>query len=286
MFTIVRPDETVVRERQRADGGTTTDLRYFGKFSGRDTTSEAFLVHVQDREVRAHFHPVDQFQILLGAPGSRYQRHELPAFTLHYADAYATYGPMSGEDPPLRFFTLRAEASGFTAYMPEQRDKLAWRGKRHHQAGFDRLPVEAFPAAGGKRVEQVFGRDDDGFEALAIVAGTSTQIHPPGDGWHERAVHHDCRRLRIPRREGVWSRVAGVAGHRGVCCRTRGGETRLPTLRPQVPLSLDERPAPWSRDREARITGGASAGLTENCWRDYDWTRSAPAIGLGGAQTQ
>ena len=179
MFMIVRPDEAVAHERTRADGRKTTDLRYFGKFSGRDTTCEAFLVRVQDGVVRAHFHPIDQFQILLGAPGSRYQRQELPALTLHYADAYATYGPMSGEDPPLRFFTLRAEASAFTAYMPADRDKLAWRGRRHHQVGFDRLPLEDFPASGVSRVEQVWDRDEDGLEALAIVAGPSCAITLP-----------------------------------------------------------------------------------------------------------
>jgi hypothetical protein len=179
VFMMVRPDEAVWRERTRPDGGRTTDLRYFGKLSGRDTRCEAFLVHVEDRVVRSHFHPIDQFQILLGAPGSRYQRQELPALTLHYADAYATYGPMSGGYPPLRFFTLRAEASAFTAYMPEERDKLAWRGRRHRQVGFDRLSDDDFPATGISRVDQIWDPDDDGLEALAIVAGPSTEITLP-----------------------------------------------------------------------------------------------------------
>jgi len=154
-------------------------------------------VHLRNRTIRAHFHPVDQFQILIGAPGGRYQGHDLPDFTVHYADAYSTYGPLVGEDPPMRFFTLRTEPSAFQATMPDDRSKLAWRGRRNRHVEFERLATTEIPAAGAVEFAPIWERDDDGLEALAIAAGPDTKITLPdthgtngqfvfvADGWVE-----------------------------------------------------------------------------------------------------
>ncbi|HWL45132.1 MAG TPA: hypothetical protein VNQ73_19470 [Ilumatobacter sp.] len=80
---------------------------------------------------RSHFHAVDQYHIFFGSEGSWYQRSPIPALGVHYADAYATYGPFGTDEVSLTFFALRATPSRMIAYMPESRDQLKYRGRRH-----------------------------------------------------------------------------------------------------------------------------------------------------------
>lgn len=96
-------------------------------YLGDDVHSpQAFLVErlPAQRTVRAHFHPVDQFQIFFPAPGVWYKRGAIQHLTVHYADAFVTYGPFGSTDSPMSFFTLRCEATGQTSYMPESLDDL------------------------------------------------------------------------------------------------------------------------------------------------------------------
>lgn len=202
-FMMVPKDEAVLDETVGPDGDTRTYLRYFGKFSGRGPHPErgpqAYVVQLHNRVLEAHFHPVDQFQILLAGPASRYQRHEFGAMMVLYADAYSPYGPLSGGDPPMRFFTLRAEPSDFIAYVPKERDKLAWLGRRSYHHKFEHLSSSELPERGMTRIDAMVERDEDGLEALTILAGPGARITVPGtertngqfvfvaDGWVEFA---------------------------------------------------------------------------------------------------
>ena len=76
------------------------------------------------RTIRAHFHPVHQFQVFFPAPGAWYKRRPLEQVTVHYSDAYVTYGPFGTGVGPMSFFTLRADATGQTSYMPDSIDDL------------------------------------------------------------------------------------------------------------------------------------------------------------------
>ena len=81
-------------------------------------------------DVGSHFHKVDQFQVMFGAPGAFYQRWRSRAF-LHYTDAYSVYGPFgAGQEDEFFFFTLRAVQSTLHGAMPEMRDQLAYHGER------------------------------------------------------------------------------------------------------------------------------------------------------------
>ena len=82
---------------------------------------KGFVGEVYNGTLRAHFHPVDQFQILLGEEGSFYQRQPVPKFMLHYADAFATYGTemFLALIRRFAFFTLREIPSTGLYYMPD-----------------------------------------------------------------------------------------------------------------------------------------------------------------------
>src|SRR5580704_1699514 len=95
-FSIVCPAEAVVDARIVNDGSFSTTLRYFGTRAGRNSVPEANVIQLHNRRINTHFHPVDQFQIFLGAPGAKYQHQEVNGIAVHWADAYATYGPLEG----------------------------------------------------------------------------------------------------------------------------------------------------------------------------------------------
>jgi hypothetical protein len=178
-FVMVSPQQALVREFTSRNGDTRTNRHYFGKASPHEIGPEAFVVPVRNRTLGAHFHDVDQFQILLGEAGSYYQRHEVPAVMVHYADAYSTYGPLVGTDPPLRFFSLRADPTDFAGFMPEDRDKLRHRGKR--QAHFE-VPERSGAAEGGQ--ELLMHDESDGLTVVLLegVAGATVSLPAPGDG--------------------------------------------------------------------------------------------------------
>ncbi|MCX4985992.1 hypothetical protein [Streptomyces sp. NBC_00572] len=112
-----------VRRRVMFEGRVSRVVDYFGGAASA-SGPQAYLVEQRDYVLRPHFHPVDQFQILCGARGSLFGRRPVGELDVHYADAHTVYGPLTGGDPPLRYFTLRAEPTDATAFMPESRALL------------------------------------------------------------------------------------------------------------------------------------------------------------------
>jgi hypothetical protein len=154
----------------KRDGSPGRGLMYFDP-PRDDRSPQGFTAEVFNDTLGAHFHTVDQFQVLFGTPGSMFRRTPIPDLFIHYADAYVTYGPLIGEDPPLRFFSLRARPSAGTWFMPESRDHLAYRGKRHMQATPASFDIDT-PLADGEIQEEIVFEDlTDGLEARVITAG-------------------------------------------------------------------------------------------------------------------
>jgi hypothetical protein len=175
---MVRPEDATPRKFFTDETNYRITLDFFGRSSRRGGGEEAFAIELENRALGAHFHPVDQFQLLLGGAGSLYQRHAIPPLMLHYADAYTTYGPIFGGAPALQLFTLRAEATDETAYMPADRDQLRYRGRRN-------LSVE--PATQGTRptkatavtTTSLFAAGEDGFGASKITAAPAAAFEAP-----------------------------------------------------------------------------------------------------------
>jgi hypothetical protein len=179
-FTMVAREEATVERTELPNGSARSAVRYFGGRSSADPTGpDAFISYLQNTTLGAHFHPVDQFQILVHGPGGKYQETVLPPMMLHYADAYSTYGPLIGEDPPMHFFTLRSCPSAFIAFMPGSRERMRWRGRRNWHVGFEHLGPTDFPPPGGSRVESVWGPEVDGMEAFALIGGPNTELRLP-----------------------------------------------------------------------------------------------------------
>jgi hypothetical protein len=176
MTVFVDHREAVYTEDVNSRGALQRQYDYFGKQSAHQFGPEAFLVdYGPDRETTAHFHSVDQFQVFFGAPGSRYQRHEIPAVELHYADAFVTYGPFSAGAERIQFFTLRPRQGQFKGNMPGERHKLRYQGRRGMHVDLEPLLAESLPARQAIATD-VIAPDADGLAARVVVAGPGAAV--------------------------------------------------------------------------------------------------------------
>ncbi|WP_217231932.1 hypothetical protein [Streptomyces anulatus] len=183
-----------VRRRVMFEGRVSRVVDYFGGAASA-SGPQAYLVEQRNYVLRPHFHPVDQFQILCGAPGSLFGRRPLGELEVHYADAHTVYGPLTGGDPPLRYFTLRAEPTGTTAFMPESRAFLPARrtGRSLH--------ADASGPASGRASGSASGRADAGPAAgdrdTAVPDGDRATPVPDGADTLLEDVHDGLRVSRL-----------------------------------------------------------------------------------------
>src|SRR5262249_32863685 len=121
----------------------------------------------------------DQFQIFFPeTPGSVFQRTPMDKVFVHYSDSYTVYGPFSSGPGGLEFFTLRAQGSDVTAYMPESRELLGDRkpGRRDHaniDADASRLK------AGTESCETLIQPTEDGMVAYLLRVGPGGKTTVP-----------------------------------------------------------------------------------------------------------
>lgn len=145
---------------------------------------DGYLVHMPPHTTtRAHFHRINQFQILFGAPGAIYQRHPIERPVVHYADPYTTYGPFGPGDEPMDFFTLRAKYEPYTGFMPEAREHLVGRPGRNIHVEVE--PADDLTDAGPEPQCETLMEDGDGLLAELVTLGPGASIagrDPSGTG--------------------------------------------------------------------------------------------------------
>lgn len=76
--------------------------------------------------IPAHFHDVDQFQLVVGG-GGIIGRHHFTRGMVRYVDRHKVYGPVRPDDDGLVYCTLRRVHDAGPFYMPESREELAER---------------------------------------------------------------------------------------------------------------------------------------------------------------
>src|SRR5882672_9375817 len=89
-----------------------TDTIFF-EDKKRDTDDPtAFLVEYDpDRHSNAHYHPLDQFQILVQGKGT-FGRHDISPYSVHFSRAFTPYGPLHSAKEGWAFLTLRSRSNG------------------------------------------------------------------------------------------------------------------------------------------------------------------------------
>ncbi len=170
--------------RERDDGGAIGRVRvrdYFGRGHQIEPGPQAYIGEQLEAgsELFAHFHDVDQFQVVVFGTG-RFGRHRVAPVTVQYADAFSTYGPIVADDGGLGYFVLRRCAATGGWRMPEYAHLAEGAvGRRFFVAPTD---LDRRPATGQAEREGLWGPADDGLEVAVLRLGANAQATPPPAG--------------------------------------------------------------------------------------------------------
>ncbi|MFC7495787.1 MULTISPECIES: hypothetical protein [unclassified Nocardioides] len=185
MLTVTPGETTPLVVGHEGRRYTMTD--YVGRHGGeRDRAGgpdgrQAYLVHQQAPELRAHFHEVDQFQVVLDGEGTL-GRDRAVRGVVHYTDAFTSYGPIR-TDPAvgLAYFTLRRRADVGIHYMPDERElrrRMAAVAGEHFTIELDSDALQEgrlHEVAGTRRGARAYG--------VRLSAGTRLAPTGAGDGY-------------------------------------------------------------------------------------------------------
>ena len=199
----IKPDQ-IKRNKGGPDSPASTNLPYFRASPDTPGAPSAFLARYDpDAKSCAHFHAVDQFQILVQGKGTL-GHHEVAPYYIHFARAYTPYGPLHADkDKGWTFMTLRTRYDAGAQRLPGALEKL--------KQVTDRRPWQVtttatFPTAGqGAHVQDVPDIVDDyGLFTRSLTMAPGTQITAPdpsaGDGQYVIVVKgsllHDGRECK------------------------------------------------------------------------------------------
>ncbi len=145
----------------------------------------AYLIEMPSRDVvLPHFHEVDQFQIFVAGGGLMGKKGLSCPVTVHYADRYTGYGPITAGPQGCAYFTFRAEAEpGPPIYLhkPGYRDKLRPSLKRQFLLPLTLSIEPVLMQMGSQTLESIIesGGGSSGPEALVLRAGSMQPICGP-----------------------------------------------------------------------------------------------------------
>lgn len=101
------PSEAIARNAVQVskEGASATD--FIGKRAETSDHPLAFLVQGPPAYViPPHFHEIDQYQIFVGGRATL-GKHAVTAGSIHYADPYTPYGPITASEEGFAYLTLR-----------------------------------------------------------------------------------------------------------------------------------------------------------------------------------
>ena len=173
----------------------------------------------------AHFHEVDQFQVIMDGSGD-FGRHPVKPYCVHFSRAYTPYGPLqANRETGWAFMVLRARFDSGAQRFPQAYDKLKQIPNRQPwQVTTDISFPTPGPGVSVQDVPQI--RDDQGLFTRTVVMGARTRMMTPdqegGDGQYVIVVKgslvHDGRERNAPavvflkRDEPAFEMVAGSEG--------------------------------------------------------------------------
>ena len=129
MTLVVSYDDIGPDRINRNAGGNgapaSTNYRFFMASKERPDAPSAFLAHYPpDEHSTAHYHAVDQFQILVRGKGEL-GRHAVAPYYVHFARAYTPYGPLHADaETGWTFMTLRSRWDAGAQRLPDKLETL------------------------------------------------------------------------------------------------------------------------------------------------------------------
>lgn len=194
-------------------------------------TPMAFLAEGSaHRVLRAHFHVVDQFQVMYKGSGAM-GKHPVGRGAVHFSRAYTPYGPISYSDQGLGFITLRAHRDPGAQYLPEAREVLDSVANRTPWQVTEAPDFDLDPGERGIAMKALPGvKDDRGLAAWSFKMSPGAKAFAPdpsrGDGQyilvmggsilHEGRQKGDLTIIWVGKNEGPFELVAGAEGVEGL----------------------------------------------------------------------
>jgi len=195
-------------------------------------TPMAFLAEGSaHRVLRAHFHTVDQFQVMYNGSGTL-GKHPAAPGVVHFSRAYTPYGPITYSEKGLGFITLRAHRDPGAQYMPESREALE---KVANRTPWQVTVVPDFGYAAGPRGVAMKALDGlsghaDGLAGWSVKMNSGAKAYAPdpskGDGQyilvmkgsvlHEGKLKKDLTIIWVAKNDGPFELVAGPEGLEGL----------------------------------------------------------------------
>ncbi|HEX2826190.1 MAG TPA: rubredoxin [Burkholderiales bacterium] len=195
-------------------------------------TPMAFLAEGSaHRVLRAHFHEVDQFQVMYNGAGTL-GKHDVGPGAVHFSRAYTPYGPIAYSEKGLGFITLRAHRDPGAQYLPDSREVLDKVENRTPwqvtvAPDFDYLPGERGVTM--KALEGLTGHHD-GLAGWSVKMKPGVKAFAPdpskGDGQyilvlkggvqHDGKLKKDLTIIWVGKNEGPFELQAGPEGMEGL----------------------------------------------------------------------
>jgi rubredoxin len=135
------------------------------------------------RVLQAHYHEVDQFQVIFSGDGLMGKHRAGPGY-VHFSRAHTPYGPVVWGEKGMDLLTIRPrpDSEGGPKFMPESKDRLRQTPRTPFQIGM----VVNFPEAKGEvTIEALPGiKDDAGLaaDAITLKPGAQTLAPDPSKG--------------------------------------------------------------------------------------------------------
>lgn len=239
----------------------------------------------------AHFHEVDQFQVIMDGSGD-FGRHAVKPYCVHFARAYTPYGPLQADrDTGWAFIVLRSRFDPGAQRFPQSLEKLKQIPNRQPwQVTTD----VGFPArTAGVSVQDIPGiKDEHGLFTHTITMAADTRMKTPdpsaGDGQYVVVVKgsliHENRERRAPaivfvkRDEPAFEIVAGAQGLDAIILN-------FPKVRARVAGDKPRQPAGGYRTLQCTLcafvydeeTGWPEEGIPPGTrWEDVPETWTCP----------
>lgn len=219
------------QQRRDLEGGALRRTSFIE--SGKDAP-QAFMVQYDPNRVsRAHFHEVDQFQIVIDGKG-KIGRHELRPYCVHFARAHTPYGPLVADGEGMTFLTLRRRLDLGAQRLPESKAHLEQVPNRRPWQITQPVTFGAEPQTtthSGVLVEPISGvKDDEGLAGYTVSMQSGATAYAPdpsrGDGQYvvvlEGSLLHGGKEYKsitvvsVEPHEGPFEIRAGAQGLKGL----------------------------------------------------------------------
>ncbi len=158
------------------EGATATDM--IGRRKDTSDHPLAFLVKGPPAYViPPHFHEIDQYQIFVGGSATLGKHAVLPG-SVHYADAYTPYGPITATQDGFDYLTLRPKSIIGYHEMPEGGPLLKpvneTRGRRGRM-----MVADIDPAGPRDTAREALFEEPDGIAAYRLSADPGAALPQP-----------------------------------------------------------------------------------------------------------